>query len=129
MSNFLGNLEKVAGRKVVAREIEYDGEVQTLYFRKISGDEADELNLALLDEEAKMDPAKLKGNLSRQIATSLCDENGDPVATGPELNALAAMIGDFPAALRAQFAEAFESINGAKSRGKDLKDESGSGTS
>lgn len=92
---FLKGLASAIGDKIVAREVEYNGVTDTFHFRRITGDEADELSLALIGEDGKMEAAKLRGNISRQIAMSLCDENGKPVATAEQ-------IGELDAALRSK---------------------------
>ena len=117
---FLKGLAAAIGEKIIAREIEYNGVTETFHFRRITGDEADELNLALINDSGKMEASKLKGNISRQVAKSLCDENGNPVATADQIGAL-------DVALRSKFHEVYEEINGAP--GKDQKAESDSGSS
>ena len=117
---FLKGLASAVGEKIVSREIEYNGATDTFHFRRISGDESDELSLALIGDDGKMDASKLRGNISRQVALSLCDEDGKPVATAEQIGAL-------DAALRSRFHEVFEQINGAP--GKDQKAANDSGTS
>jgi hypothetical protein len=116
---FLKGLAAAIGEKIIAREIEYNGVTETFHFRRITGDEADELNLALINDSGKMEASKLKGNISRQVSKSLCDENGNPVATAEQIGAL-------DVALRSKFHEVYEEINGAP--GKDQKEESDSGS-
>lgn len=119
MNAFLKGLAAAVGQKVVAREIEYNGATDTFYFRKITGDEADDISLALIGEDGKVESAKLKGNISRQIATSLCDEDGKPVATAAEIGAL-------DNALRSKFHAVFDELNGAPGKGQKEEIESGS---
>lgn len=116
---FLKGLAAAVGEKIVAREVEYNGVAETFHFRRITGDEADELGLALLGDDGKVESAKLRGNVSRQIAISLCDENGNPVATAAEIGAL-------DAALRGKFNTIFDELNGAPGKGQQAANDSGS---
>lgn len=100
-----------------ARDITYNDVTETFHFRRITGDEADGLNLFLVGDDGKMDTAKLKGNISRQIAISLCDESGNAVATPEE-------IGTLDAALRARFHDVYKDLNEAPGEKKDQPAES-----
>lgn len=115
--NFLKGLEAAIGPKVVARDVEYNGATETFHFRRITGDEADELSLHILGEDGKMDATKLKGNVSRQVAASLCDEQGNAVATAEQ-------IGSLDAALRGRFHEHYQELNEVKKEKKDQTAES-----
>ena len=116
---FLKGLASAIGEKIVAREVEYNGVTDTFHFRRITGDEADELSLALIGDDGKMEAAKLRGNISRQIAMSLCDENGKPVATAEQ-------IGSLDAALRSKFHAIFDELNGAPGKDQKAANDSGS---
>lgn len=116
---FLKGLAAAVGEKIIAREVEYNGVTEVFHFRRITGDEADDLSLALVGDDGKMDTFKLRGNISRQIAVSLCDEDGKPVATADE-------IGGLDAALRSKFHAIFDELNGAPGKDQKAANESGS---
>src|SRR5690606_5661655 len=79
--NYAEFLKAATAPKVVSREIEHDGQTVTFYFRAITADEADDLSIALYGDDGKIDRALFRGNVSRQVAKSLCDEQGKPIAT------------------------------------------------
>lgn len=116
---FLKGLAAAVGEKIVSREVEYNGVTETFHFRRITGDEADDLSLALVGDDGKMETAKLRGNISRQIALSLCDEEGRPVATAAEIGAL-------DAGLRSRFHAIYDELNGAPGKAHKAENESGS---
>lgn len=115
-------LAAASGQKIVTREIEFLGETQTVHFRRISGDEADQLNLMFLGDDGKLDKNRMVGNVSRQLAISMCDEQGKPLATAEE-------IGAEDIGLRTKLFEAFEDANGLKVAGKDQPAANDSGSS
>lgn len=116
---FLKGLAAAVGEKIVSREVEYNGVAESFHFRRITGDEADDLSLALIGEDGKMDNSKLRGNISRQIALSLCDESGNPVATAED-------IGSLDAGLRSKFHAIYEELNGAPGKDQKAANDSGS---
>ena len=119
--NYAEFLKAATAPKVVSREIEHDGQTVTFYFRAITADEADDLSIALYGDDGKIDRALFRGNVSRQVAKSLCDEQGKPIATPDE-------IGRLPVGLRAKLQQVFEDINGVSKEKKDPEAANDSGT-
>jgi hypothetical protein len=109
---FLESIADMIGPAIVSKEIEHNGVKRTFHFRKVSGEEADNLLLTLLDDEGKYDRAKMKGNVGRELAVVLVDENGKTIATADEINSL-------PGALRAKLDAASKEVNGVNEK-KDL---------
>lgn len=118
---FAESIAALIGQPIVARDIEANGVTQTFYFRKLSGEDADQLLLEIMGDDNRVDRAKMKGNIGRQVAACLCDEQGNAVATPEEINAL-------PVDLRNKFEAIVTEVNGGAEK-KPSPDESASGTS
>lgn len=56
--------------------------------RRISGQERDSHELAIIDESGKPDVRKFKGMRSRLVAMGLCDENGKTLFSEKEADSL-----------------------------------------
>lgn len=120
---FLESIADMIGPPIVSKDIEHNGVTKTFYFRKLSGAEADTLLLDLMSEDDnKLDRKKMVGNIGRQLAVCLCDENGNAIATAEEINSMRDV------KLRSKFEAAANEVNGVIEK-KDSADVSGSGTS
>jgi hypothetical protein len=118
---FLESIADMVGPAIVPRDVEHNGVTRKFHFRKITGEDADAILMSMMDENNKFDRAKIKGNVGRQIAASLCDEQGNLIATDAEINSL-------PVELRNKFEAIVTELNGGAEK-KGLPDVSGSGTS
>jgi hypothetical protein len=119
--HFLKGLAAVAAMAVVERDIEFDGVTEKFHFKRISGHDADAIALDIaLDDDGKPTRTSVLHSVAAQVAASLCDESGKPVATAAEIDAL-------PAGMRQRFVEVMNEVNGF-TRKKSSTGESGSGT-
>ncbi len=119
--NFQKAIAELVGPSVIPKPIEFNGVTKTFYFRRISGLQADELLQSILTEDNKVDQVKTVGSAGREVAASICDEDGNPVASADEINAL-------PGPLRAKLAAAVKEVNGLGEK-KPSAAESDSGSS
>ena len=114
-------LAELIGPPVVERDVEFNGRTKKMHFRLISGESADEMQLASLTEENKLDRRAFAEMPSREIAASLCDESGNLITTFDEVRRL-------PAAVRKVLHAVVSEVNGINGK-KSSPTESGSGTS
>jgi hypothetical protein len=113
-------LADLIGAEVVERDVEFNGRTTKMHFRLITGESADEMQLASLTEDNKLDRRAFAEMPSREIAASLCDADGKLIATFDEVRAI-------PAALRKALHAIVSEVNGVGAK-KSSPTESGSGT-